>query len=466
MQPSRILKAWMNKFASIVVIFVSLAGGVIRAEPPQQSIVFRNGDLLYGRLLAIDPRTAVRWQHPDAAAPIDFKPETVAEINFPPPQAPVTHSNFDCRLLLADGDSLEGDLVSCDHENIILNTWYAGKLTLPRASLQSLVFIPHSPTIFNGITGLEGWTQGNAATAFVGDAGKWVYRNGAFYADKAASIARDLKLPDIAEIQFDLAWKGALNLAIALYTDSLQPILLSAKDQGPDFGGFYSLRFYNSAFIDLWPIKKTDHRTQPGLGQLFLPSLSNKDHIHIDLRVSKPQHKIALFIDDKPVKEWDDPEGFVGEGTCMRFVQNVPGITKLSNLRVTPWDGIFTETPDAAPDLKHDVFWPETGKKMTGVIESISDGKLTARTTNGPVELPLTKIKAIDFAHTATTQLSIAPMRLTFARGGTLNVTLERWQPDGMVVRSPDFGEVKMNPAAFTRLQFLTPEKKNPGQDL
>ena len=79
-----------------------------------------------------------------------------------------------------------------------------------------------------------------------GESGQWTYRNGAFYAGKTASIARDLKLPDVAEIQFDLAWKGALNLAIALYTDSLLPILLTAKDQAPDFGGFYSLRLHNA----------------------------------------------------------------------------------------------------------------------------------------------------------------------------------------------------------------------------
>jgi hypothetical protein len=67
-----------------------------------------------------------------------------------------------------------------------------------------------------------------------------------------------LKLPDRAQIQFDLAWRGPLNLAIALYTDSLQPILLTDKENGPDFGGFYSLRFANTVFVTLTPIRKKD----------------------------------------------------------------------------------------------------------------------------------------------------------------------------------------------------------------
>jgi len=459
----------MNKFyCNFLILLFAVFGAGARAQTNQGTIVFRDGDLLYGKLLAIDAGSSVRWQHPDASQPIDFKPDAVAEIDFPASTNAAVSTNEDCRLLLANGDTLEGSLDSCNHENITLQTWYAGRLTLPRTSLQSLVFVPHSPTIFNGITGLDGWTEGGTAAAFLGESGKWSYRNGAFYADKAASIARDLKLPGVAEIQFDLAWKGALNLAIAIYTDSLQPILLSAKDASPDFGGFYSLRFYNSAFIDLWPIKKNDHRREPGLGQLFLPSLSNKDHMHVDLRISKPRHKIALFIDDRPVKEWDDPEGFIGEGTCMRFVQNTPGVTKLSNLRITPWDGVFTETPDEAPDTTHDVLWPENAPKVTGIIDSIANGKLTARTTNGPVQMPLAEVKAIDFAHapSAPAPAQAGEVRATFTLGGSLNFILESWRPDEILVHSAAFGKARINPDAFSRLQFLTPEKKSAGPDL
>jgi hypothetical protein len=432
------------------------------AQPPPDSLLFRNGDLLYGKLLAIDAQNSVRWRHPDAAEPIDFKPDSIAQIDFPPPKDSTTHSNNMCRLLLADGDILEGDLVSCDRAAIVLQTWFAGRLSIPRAALQTLVFIPRSPAVFDGITGLDGWTQGISAAAFPGETGLWIYRNGAFYASKAASIARDLKLPDVAEIQFDLAWKGGLNLAIALYTDSLQPILVTAKDQGPDFGGFYSLRFQNpfSFSVDCWPIKKGERLRS--LGQLFLPSLNGKDRLHVDLRVSKPRHKIALYFDDTLAKEWDDTEGFIGEGTGMRFVQNLGNPLKLSNLRITQWDGFFQELPGDMPDTTLDDIWPENRAKVTGTIESIANGKLTAHTTNGPVEIPVAQLKSIDFAHrqVETPATPAGAVRATFAQGGGLTFILESWRPDEMVVRSPDFGKAKINPAVFTRLQFLSPEKK------
>jgi hypothetical protein len=432
---------------------------------PSDTLLFRNGDLLYGQLLSIDAQSAVRWRHPDAAEPIDFKPDAIAQIDFPTPKDSTTHSNNPCRLLLADGDTLEGGLVSCDRTSITLQTWYAGRLNIPRASLQSLVFLPRSPAVFDGITGLDGWIQGASVAAFPGEAGQWVYRNGAFYAGKAASIARDLKLPDVAEIQFDLAWKGSLNLAVAIYTDSMQPILLNAKDSGPDFGGFYSVRFQNaySFSVDCSPIKKAERIRS--LGQLFLPSFATRDRLHVDLRVSKPQHKIALYLDDTPVKEWVDTEGFIGEGTGMRFVQNLGSVLKLSNLRITKWDGFFSEPSTNAPDLSSDTLWPENGANVTGVIESIASGKFAVRTTNGPVEIPLAELKAITFSRPQTNPppTGAATVRATFTQGGSLSFILESWQPDGMIVKSPDFGKVKINPAAFTRLQFLLPEKKPEG---
>ncbi len=458
-----LLQKWCLPFLAALALCTALAFSAPAQTPPQSnaapdSLLFRDGDLLYGELLAINPQNAVRWRHPDAAQPIEFKPDTIAQIDFPQPKNSTAPASNACRVLLANGDSLDGGLLSYDREVLALQTWYAGRLSIPRASLQSLVLIRPSPAIFDGITGLEGWTQAASAAAMPGDTGQWTYRNGAFYASKVSSIARDLKLPDVAEIQFDLAWKGALNLAVALYTDSLQPVQLNLKEQAPDFGGFYSFRFQSSVIVDMIAIKKLDPLRD--LGQVILPSLNSKDRVHVDLRVSKPQHKIALALDDALIKEWVDPQGFIGEGTAMRFVQNLGSVVKLSNLRITQWDGFFEDTAASADTT--DVCWLENGKRTECAIESIGNGKMAIRTTNGPVEIPLDQLNAINFAHRqpGPAQTEAATVRATFAQGGGLSFILESWRKNEMIIRSADFGKARLNPAAFTRLQFLTPEKK------
>ncbi len=423
---------------------------------------FRDGDMLYGKLLEIQPGNVVRWQHPDASEPIDFKPENVAEIDFSPSPPATVRTNDACQLWLANGDSLAGNVVACDGQALTLETWYAGKLKIPKRALQTLAFNPRTPVVFDGLTGLDGWTAGKAVKAFVGQSGQWSYRNGAFYANKAASIARDLKLPDRARLQFDLAWKGSLNLAIALYTDSLQPILLTDKEKGPDFGGFYSLRFMNTFFVTLTPIRKKEP-LQPLGEQLIVQSLAQKDRVHVELCLSKAERRVALFLDGKLIKDWVDEGGFAGEGTGLRFVNNQGGAVKMSHFRVCKWNGVLDEASAQAPDPSHDVILLESGAKVSGAVTAIAAGQISLLTSGGPTNVPLAGARAIEFARFQgqAPPPAAAHARATFLQGGSVTFELLGWRPGGVAALSPDFGKVTFNPSAFGRLQFLTAEPTN-----
>src|SRR4051812_9688795 len=46
------------------------------------SVLFTNGDFLYGKLLGIGPQHEIRWQHPDATAPIEFKSTNISQIDL------------------------------------------------------------------------------------------------------------------------------------------------------------------------------------------------------------------------------------------------------------------------------------------------------------------------------------------------------------------------------------------------
>jgi hypothetical protein len=462
----------MNKLRSIAIagIVALLAASPALADEPASTnaasdfLFFRDGDMLYGKLLAIEAHNAIRWQHPDAVEPIEFKPESVSQIEFPPVNATAAQSNSSCRVYFGNGDTMEGNLVSCDRDTLTLDTWYANRLTISRAlpqnPVRTVAFLPRQPAMFDGLTGMDGWTQGSAVKALESDSGEWVYRHGAFYADKPASIARDLNLPDRVEIQFDLAWKGQFNIAVALYTDSLQPILLTAKDQGPAFGAFYSLRFTSPYFISLMPIRKNDPLRSL---ELMVPSLNNKDHIHVDLRMSKPDHRVVLFLDGAMIKEWIDPVGFTAEGKGMRFVQNPGGSIKLSHLRVAAWNGVLDEAPAVSPDPGHDLISMESGPKTSGQIQSIANGEISVLGTGGLTKLAVNKVSAIDFAGITpeAPKTTLGSVHATFARGGFVTFDLLSWRPDGMVVTSPVFGKATFDPVAFSRLQFIARDPRS-----
>ena len=418
--------------------------------------------MLYGKLLDIQPGNLIRWQHPDASEPIDFKPESVAQIGFAPRPSTAGRTDYSCKLWLANGDALAGNLVACDRDALTLDTWYAGQLKIPRRALQSLAFNPRTnQVLFDGLTGLDGWTQGDAAKGAIGESGQWSYRNGAFYADKAASIARDLKLPDRAQIQFDMAWRGPLFLAIAFYTDSLQPIRLDTKENGPDFGAFYSLRFASTIFVTLTPIRKRD--PLHALGEpLIIQSLSQKDRVHVDVRMSKAERRVALFIDGMLVKDWIDPGGFAGEGTGIRFVNNPSSVVKLSNFRVSKWNGVLDDNATEAPDPSHDVLLLESGARASGAVVSIADGRISLLTAGGATNVPLAAASAVEFARFQGQPPPAAAVNAhaTFRQGGAVTFELLAWRPDGVAGRIPDIGKVTFDPAAFARLQLLAAEPK------
>ncbi len=420
----------------------------------RDALSFRNGDLLYGNLQSIDPADAILWQHPDTLQPIAFKPETVSEIQFGYREQPKFKAATPCQVRLINQDELAGDLVFGDTETIILETWYAGKIEIPRKLVQFIIpQLEEGPLRFAGPTGLEGWTMGQVTIA-VPNGGEWKYKSGGFYATRSASIARDLKLPDIAKIECDITWKGMLYLAIALYTDYMHPVNLQSKETGPDFGGFYSLQL-NNYTANLLPVTKNDPLRY--LGQASVQAFSQKNKIHMDIRVNKPKRAIALLVDGVLVKEWIDTEEFVGKGTGMRIVHQGQGSIKLSNLRVSEWNGQFEEKPSPTPNSKEDIAKLQNGDKVVGLLQTIRDGKMTFGPTGGTaLDIPLNRVKLLEMAaqRAGRADEDKVDMRATFRNGGSVSLHLEKWTEHEVVGSSPNFGKVTFNPLAFERVQF------------
>jgi hypothetical protein len=364
-------------------------------------------------------------------------------------------SNSVCRLFLTNQDEIEGNLISCDSEQVILDTWYAGKLVFPKRMVQALMPVPSGQAIiFEGPTGLDDWTMGKMSTA-IADPGVWKYKNGAFYATRPASIARDLQLPDVSSVQFDMTWKGLVYLAIALYTDYLHPINLANKDQEPEFGGFYSLQI-NTFAANLLPVKKRDPLRFGGLGQVPIPGLNQKNTAHVEIRTSKPKKSVALLIDGELIKQWIDTEDFAGTGTGVRFVHQGQGSLKLNNLRVSEWDGQFEEQLPPPTDSKVDLARLRNGDKLMGDLRSISNGIVIIATPGKVFEVPLTRVKQLDLAsrNASRAKEEATDVRAYFAQGGSITFHLEEWDAQRVVGHSPNFGKAIFNPAAFERLRF------------
>jgi hypothetical protein len=205
-------------------------------------------------------------------------------------------------------------------------------LVVASSGQQIGVFTPR--VVFTGPTSLEGWTRGKAGIR--NDVPEdWSYTDGALVTTTVGSIARDVHLPAVASVDFDLAWTNRLSLAVALHADSLQPVNLAGKDS-PPFGGFYSLQF-NEDNVSLFAVNRL--RSVSSLGMATVAGLRDKASVHITIRVHTPNRDVCLYIDGTFIKQWHDGQDTLVSGTCMRFVNEWPTRLAISKLIVSEWNG-------------------------------------------------------------------------------------------------------------------------------
>lgn len=418
-----------------------------------------NGDRLAGRIVSASPQKGVFWQYDSNFSPANFRYSAIQEIDLANFQQPKANNPQPGRsaIRLSNGDELVGRLREVTAGEAIFETPYGEALRFPRNRWQWIIFDnqPEEP-LFSGPTSLEGWTRGEVAPAVM-QSGHWTYHNQAFYAAKAASIARDLSLPDRSRLQFDLHWKGLLNLAFALHTDYLHPVNLTAKDEEPVFGGFYSLRL-SSPFVEVVMVKQKTPLQY--LGQMQTRAFSGKRKAHVDIRIDKSAARIVLLVDGELVKQWVDKNGFAGEGSGIRMVHQGQGSIRFSDFRVTTWNGQIEEPPAIRATAKEDLVTLRNGRRRTGKVQSVQNGALMLALTGGEIEIPLQEIQKIEFAGVAnqkTTPASKSAVIAKFAERGVVHLELSELQDERLRGISPNFGPVSFPLRAFEKLSFGKP---------
>jgi hypothetical protein len=419
----------------------------------RDTLIFRNGDLLLGKLAAIG-ENGLQWNRQDAAEPLAFTTELVGQIDLIHAASQAGMRTNQCQVRLINQDQLQGELISYDGSKLEIDTWYAGRITLSNEVISLIMPLGVTKSsIFEGPEGLDGWTMGKVNPLLAIDSGIWHYKDGAFFATKSASIARDLNLPDSCSLSFDLEWKGFFNIAIALYSESLQPINLANKENEPKFGGFYSLQLNPFSANLLSVVQKEQLRY---LGQSAIQAFNQKTSARVDIRCSKDKRLIALLVDGVLVRLWQESEPFSGSGSAVRFVHQGQGSVKISNIKVAEWDGQFEEPAAVTVGNKQDLAKLRNGDKVSGKVQGINQGKMSIQAGANRLDIPIERVKQIELAGPKANLRPVPrTIRAFFGReGGSVSLQLERWDPAATVAFSPVFGKATFKSEAFQRFLF------------
>lgn len=444
---------------ALVVLLAALFAGVVSAaehinEP--NLITLKNGDVLRGKMVSYDPVNGLGWTRSDSIGTMLFDASKVQALDLGPVKSLAVSGAMPARVRLANGDIIDGNVTALEADVLKFDSVCTGPLTIPRNLLRSIS--PQSAnlaTIYDGITGTNGWTFADVTSAGE-DGGYWSYQPGAFVATKSASVARDLKLPNQMTMEFDVSWRGTLNLAIAVFTDSLKPISLRAKEDEPPFAAFYSLQI-NTHSVNLLFVSQPEPLRN--LGQIIAPILGQKNEAHITIHSSKDRRLLTLLIDGVLVKEWSDGVP-AAQGSGVRFVHQGQGSIQLSNLRVREWDGRLDEVslnPHVGPD---EAVITVSGEKIVGKLQSYDAAALELLTGQTPFKVDLARVQRIEFPPVKTPNTQPAPTngrlaRARLANGGVLTFVLRSWKDGKATIVLAGIGEVEIKTELLQQLEFL-----------
>ena len=404
---------------------------------------FAGGGEMEGTFLGYD-KEGVHWRRPDAREPVLNQTGNLVELRFdshapPSGSIPPAHS-----VLLANGDELAGAVVSLDDKTLLLDTWYAGRLAIPRAAVVSITAY-NAGILYRGPDGPDGWVD----KADNGNEKCWDYRRRGFVPTGRSdgAIGRDVGLPAMARIECDLAMHRGRQFGICFYS------------KGSDFmGGSYMFGF-NQTGLNRYSIRLTRYvRSSPRfVGQpLDLDTGPLRgDKLHLDIRVNKDLKTFWLYADGKLLKKYIDPDEFAGTGDGIGFYTRQDADLRVSNIKVTAWDGVSDEAGDASA-AKEDIVRMANDDKLSGRLKSAANGKAVLESSLADMTIPLDRMERIDFSPGAATDTKkeAGAVRVSLIDGGTVTMQIESWDAKQVTATSPDFGKAVFSPDAFQRLEF------------
>ncbi|MCH2204734.1 MAG: hypothetical protein MK132_02535 [Lentisphaerales bacterium] len=405
---------------------------------------FISGDYFKGSLVSITEE-GLKWSHSEAKSEIVFRPDNLDKLSFGHIPVSLRRSGV-TDITLTNGDKLFGLIDQLNEDYLVLDTWYAGKLQIERPMIQAI----HSgggesKAIFEGPNSLDEWQVANR--------GSWSFKDDYLYNTRQyGGVGKDVKLPDKSNLEFTISWKSRLNFQVHFYTDRVHS----------SGGNCYQLVMNNRyCYVQRY----SNHEGSDQLGSFNLSSLNDK--FKVSIRTDKEKKSILILIDDKVVKQINDPSNFAGKGTGVLFYSH-QGDIRLSNIRVNQWNGAVGNTAKQEIKSKDSILFVNKDS-VTGELKTIKDGKVVFDTPFAPLTIPIGRISSIVLGEEGyeKPRRNAGDVEGFFANGaGRLTLKLKSFVEGKVNGSSENFGDGAFDVRAFEKVFFnIYTDKKKSGEE-
>ncbi len=448
----------------LLSLFLSISAHAAEAESPM--IVFTNGDTLPGTLANTNGDQII-WKSPSLSSETPFFLDRVQEITMPYSTAPAPKSDHLAQIRFnpdlrqqnekLQGDVIEGELISVTSDSIILDTWYAGRLTLNRNMVKDLKINDVSAPIYSGPLKQDEWT------CIPDDS--WKFEKNAYTTTGNGSVVKEFdKMPKKFRFSFTVAWKSRFSVQILFCADSI-------KETNPD-SHYMLVLDSGTSYMQ----KRSSNPNAAGgimrnggmIGEYQRTQVfRNKEKSDLDLYVDTTTGLMALFADDQLVQQWNDVDPPVLFGKSIHFRQNSSNSKlSLSRMNLTEWDGSLPiadansekaslDNPDPLADEQRILL--RNGDILLAKVNQIENSEINLKTRFNEMKLPISRVKSLSLTPAIYDErlLQNGDVRAWFPDGNYITFRLDSVTADGKLTGfAQHFGTASFDLKAFSRIEF------------
>lgn len=341
-------------------------------------------------------------------------------------------------------DTIRGRLIKLDDKEIILETWYAGRLTLKRKFVQSLDIYNQSPSFYEGPDGPEGWISSS------GDLEEhWTFRDRAMISKGRTSAAREVEIPEKARISFTAEWKSSPYFRILFFSDD-------GKRSFPNTG--YSLNVQRS-YLALY--RHAQNARNNDIISESIRSLYNAESATFTIYLDRTKKGTsAVYIDESEIGTWTGTDDTLLEGKWLHLVPQNENPIRFSKISVAQWDGVLpTRKPGEGNDEGNDEQGQEirlaNGDVVNGNVKAIDKGIASLTTEYGDAYVPVKVMRSVGLnGPKDQVIMKENDVRAWFHEGGYITLKLESLNQKTLSGYSQAWGEAEFDLNAFSRIEF------------
>ena len=459
-------------------------------EAPAKEIVedfinFRNDDTLHGKFLGFTTSGKIIWNSKSAENNIAFTASEARKIiiNKGLLVKPFSHNSH---VTLTNLDTIPGEITAVSDKSVTLKTDYAGEVTIPRANVSKIDFLPLGDKIrYRGPYIADEWIVHplNYSTSNSKPDPKqkdpWEFLSFSWQNKGTAGVLMSkLDLEDQGRITFNIASANTVMPSLILFADQKVPEVKNEDDKKPAVrvssrttsitkiaGSSLIFRLHNSgSSLAFYSFNEDGSPFTTNLTNMISSSHHSNNRIdnsYVDIRHDKENGLVLLYLNKRMVGKWDISDftkKLVGKkmGFANLYTSNSNSYI-VNDIVVSSWNGVT----DPAASMEHserDIVLLTNGTdRYSGDAIKIIENKLLLKGPYAELFIPTDQIQSLALLKKDQKELPARTeddVTIRFHGSGRITGTLSKGPEGRIIVDTKALGKLTIDLSYVSSYEF------------